>query len=147
MTSPHYDLKPGETLGRNYYVVEFLGAGWEGAIHDLYSEGDPVYGGALVLFRLGAIVEYLPPFPRKTRPVLSAGAGWYSWGRRGGCGDRICWPWRDSVRTDALGAWAGAGIRTPYGWGRDLSFEARIHPWSNRKETWTFLDITVSTGW
>jgi serine/threonine protein kinase len=33
MTSTsRFDLRPGLTLGRNYYVVEFLGSGWEGEV-------------------------------------------------------------------------------------------------------------------
>ena len=124
-----------------------FGAGWDAAIHDLYSSGDPVYGGAVVLFRLGAVIEYLPPFPRETRPFLSGGAGWTSWGRRGGCGDWVCWPWRDSVRRDALGGWIGAGVRMPRGWGRDLSFEAQFHPWSTWGGAWDFLNLYVTVGW
>jgi len=29
---PRLRLQPGMTLGRNYYVVEFLGSGWEGEV-------------------------------------------------------------------------------------------------------------------
>jgi serine/threonine protein kinase len=28
-----FDLRPGLTLGRNYFVVEFLGSGWEGEVY------------------------------------------------------------------------------------------------------------------
>ncbi|MFH2035787.1 MAG: protein kinase [Candidatus Zixiibacteriota bacterium] len=33
MNAPFYDLKPGLTLGRNYFVVELLGVGWEGEVY------------------------------------------------------------------------------------------------------------------
>jgi len=33
MDSTHFDLRPGLTLGRNYYIVEFLGKGWEGEVY------------------------------------------------------------------------------------------------------------------
>ncbi|MBN1825356.1 MAG: hypothetical protein JW958_03750 [Candidatus Eisenbacteria bacterium] len=124
-----------------------FGAGWEAALHDLYSSGDPVYGGAIVLFRLGVTAEWLPPFPRDTRPFLGGGAGWYSWGERGGCGDRVCWPWRDSARHDAFGGWVGGGVRMPRGWGRDLSIAAQFHPWSTWNEAWDFLNVFVTIGW
>ncbi|GAB4320041.1 MAG: Dot/Icm T4SS effector protein kinase CoxK1 [Candidatus Zixiibacteriota bacterium] len=29
----HFDLVPGQTLGRNYFIVEFLGSGWEGEVY------------------------------------------------------------------------------------------------------------------
>lgn len=32
-THSQFDLQPGVTLGRNYYVIEFLGAGWEGEVY------------------------------------------------------------------------------------------------------------------
>jgi tRNA A-37 threonylcarbamoyl transferase component Bud32 len=32
-TRPYYDLRPGLTLGRNYFVVDFLGSGWEGEVY------------------------------------------------------------------------------------------------------------------
>jgi tRNA A-37 threonylcarbamoyl transferase component Bud32 len=33
MKAHGFDLRPGLTLGRNYYVVEFLGGGWEGEVY------------------------------------------------------------------------------------------------------------------
>ena len=30
---PSFDLREGQTLGRNYYVVELLGIGWEGEVY------------------------------------------------------------------------------------------------------------------
>lgn len=33
MKAQGFDLRPGLTLGRNYYVVEFLGGGWEGEVY------------------------------------------------------------------------------------------------------------------
>lgn len=33
MRATSFDLRPGLTLGRNYYVVEFLGSGWEGEVY------------------------------------------------------------------------------------------------------------------
>ena len=50
MTSPHYDLKPGETLGRNYYVVEFLGAGWEGEVYKVEERRTGLLRAAKVFF-------------------------------------------------------------------------------------------------
>ncbi len=33
MPIQHYKLKPGMTLGRNYFIIDFLGAGWEGEVY------------------------------------------------------------------------------------------------------------------
>jgi tRNA A-37 threonylcarbamoyl transferase component Bud32 len=33
MRATSFDLRSGVTLGRNYYVVEFLGSGWEGEVY------------------------------------------------------------------------------------------------------------------
>jgi len=33
VAEPYFNLQPGVTLGRNYFVVEFLGAGWEGEVY------------------------------------------------------------------------------------------------------------------
>jgi serine/threonine protein kinase len=33
MKKPKFDLEPGLTLGPNYYIVEFLGGGWEGEVY------------------------------------------------------------------------------------------------------------------
>ncbi len=33
MISSSFALKPGQTLGRNYFVVELLGSGWEGEVY------------------------------------------------------------------------------------------------------------------
>ena len=33
MSKPKFDLVPGHTLGPNYYIVSFLGSGWEGEVY------------------------------------------------------------------------------------------------------------------
>lgn len=33
MKNPIFDLEPGRTLGPNYFIVEFLGSGWEGEVY------------------------------------------------------------------------------------------------------------------
>ncbi|MEW5993282.1 MAG: protein kinase [Candidatus Zixiibacteriota bacterium] len=33
MKEPYFKLLPGQTLGRHYFVVEFLGGGWEGEVY------------------------------------------------------------------------------------------------------------------
>jgi hypothetical protein len=50
MISSHYDLKPGETLGRNYFVVEFLGAGWEGEVYKVEERRTGLLRAAKIFF-------------------------------------------------------------------------------------------------
>ena len=50
MTAPHYDLQPGLTLGRNYYVVEFLGAGWEGEVYKVEERRTGVLRAAKIFY-------------------------------------------------------------------------------------------------
>jgi tRNA A-37 threonylcarbamoyl transferase component Bud32 len=50
MTSPYYDLQPGKTLGRNYYVVEFLGSGWEGEVYKVEERRTGVLRAAKIFY-------------------------------------------------------------------------------------------------
>jgi hypothetical protein len=48
--APHYDLQPGVTLGRNYFVVEFLGAGWEGEVYKVEERRTGVLRAAKIFY-------------------------------------------------------------------------------------------------
>ena len=50
MTIPYYDLQPGKTLGRNYFIVEFLGAGWEGEVYKVEERRTGVLRAAKVFY-------------------------------------------------------------------------------------------------
>jgi serine/threonine protein kinase len=51
MTSTsHFDLRPGLTLGRNYYVVEFLGSGWEGEVYKVEERRTGILRAAKIFF-------------------------------------------------------------------------------------------------
>jgi serine/threonine protein kinase len=44
------DLRPGLTLGRNYYVVEFLGGGWEGEVYKVEERRSGVLRAAKIFY-------------------------------------------------------------------------------------------------
>jgi tRNA A-37 threonylcarbamoyl transferase component Bud32 len=46
----HHGLKPGLTLGRNYYVVEFLGSGWEGEVYKVEERRSGVPRAAKIFY-------------------------------------------------------------------------------------------------
>ena len=50
MTSPYYDLQPGKTLGRNYFIVEFLGSGWEGEVYKVEERRTGVLRAAKIFY-------------------------------------------------------------------------------------------------
>ncbi|MDF1543677.1 MAG: serine/threonine-protein kinase [bacterium] len=53
MTEKHetyFDLKPGLTLGRNYYVIEFLGSGWEGEVYKVEERRTGVLRAAKIFY-------------------------------------------------------------------------------------------------
>jgi hypothetical protein len=50
MASPHYDLKQGMTLGRNYFVVEFLGSGWEGEVYKVVERRSGIQRAAKIFY-------------------------------------------------------------------------------------------------
>lgn len=45
-----FDLRPGLTLGRNYYIVEFLGAGWEGEVYKVEERRTGVLRAAKIFY-------------------------------------------------------------------------------------------------
>ncbi len=51
MTSTsQFDLRPGLTLGRNYYVVEFLGSGWEGEVYKVEERRTGILRAAKIFY-------------------------------------------------------------------------------------------------
>ena len=50
MTESRLDLRPGLTLGRNYYVVEFLGAGWEGEVYKVEERRTGILRAAKIFY-------------------------------------------------------------------------------------------------
>jgi len=50
MTKPYYDLQTGRTLGRNYFIVEFLGAGWEGEVYKVEERRTGVLRAAKIFY-------------------------------------------------------------------------------------------------
>lgn len=51
MASPYYDLKQGMTLGRNYFVVEFLGSGWEGEVYKVVERVSGIQRAAKIFYK------------------------------------------------------------------------------------------------
>ncbi|MEZ5357755.1 MAG: protein kinase [Candidatus Zixiibacteriota bacterium] len=45
-----FNLKPGSTLGRNYFVVEFLGGGWEGEVYKVAERRTGIQRAAKVFY-------------------------------------------------------------------------------------------------
>jgi tRNA A-37 threonylcarbamoyl transferase component Bud32 len=50
MSVPYYDLQPGVTLGRNYFIVEFLGAGWEGEVYKVEERRTGILRAAKIFY-------------------------------------------------------------------------------------------------
>lgn len=50
MSTSYFNLRPGLTLGRNYYVVEFLGSGWEGEVYKVEERRTGVLRAAKIFY-------------------------------------------------------------------------------------------------
>jgi len=50
MSTSHFDLRPGLTLGRNYYIVEFLGSGWEGEVYKVEERRTGILRAAKIFY-------------------------------------------------------------------------------------------------
>jgi tRNA A-37 threonylcarbamoyl transferase component Bud32 len=46
----YYNLKPDQTLGRNYYVVEFVGSGWEGEVYKVAERRTGILRAAKIFY-------------------------------------------------------------------------------------------------
>ena len=54
MRESQFDLQPGRTLGPNYFIVEFLGGGWEGEVYKVEERRTKIIRAAkLFYFRKG----------------------------------------------------------------------------------------------
>ena len=51
MDESYYNLRPGLTLGRNYFVVEFLGSGWEGEVYKVEERRTGIIRAAKIFFK------------------------------------------------------------------------------------------------
>jgi tRNA A-37 threonylcarbamoyl transferase component Bud32 len=63
MIEPKYDLQPGQTLGRNYYVLEYLGGGWEGEVYKVEERRTGIVRAAKLFYsggarKKGALLKY-----------------------------------------------------------------------------------------
>lgn len=50
MTEPLYDLQPGRTLGPNYFIVEFIGSGWEGEVYKVEERHTGIIRAAKIFY-------------------------------------------------------------------------------------------------
>jgi len=50
MSTSHFHLRPGLTLGRNYYIVEFLGSGWEGEVYKVEERRTGILRAAKIFY-------------------------------------------------------------------------------------------------
>lgn len=50
MRKPVYNIAPGLTLGRNYYVIDFLGCGWEGEVYKVKERRSGILRAAKVFY-------------------------------------------------------------------------------------------------
>ncbi len=46
-----FDLRPGLTLGRNYYIVEYLGGGWEGEVYKVEERRTGIIRAAKIFYK------------------------------------------------------------------------------------------------
>jgi len=49
--SQRYDLRPGLTLGRNYYIVDYLGGGWEGEVYKVEERRTGIIRAAKIFYK------------------------------------------------------------------------------------------------
>jgi serine/threonine protein kinase len=50
MVNSRFNLRPGLTLGRNYFVVEFLGSGWEGEVYKVEERRTGIIRAAKIFY-------------------------------------------------------------------------------------------------
>ena len=50
MTKPRFDLAEGRTLGRNYYVVEYIGRGYEGEVYKVEERRTGIIRAAKIFY-------------------------------------------------------------------------------------------------
>ena len=50
VSTSHFNLRPGLTLGRNYYIVEFLGSGWEGEVYKVEERRTGILRAAKIFY-------------------------------------------------------------------------------------------------
>ena len=63
---PRLNLQPGMTLGRNYFVVEFLGSGWEGEVYKVEERDTGILRAAKIFYdRPGLRRDQIRRYARK----------------------------------------------------------------------------------
>ncbi len=66
MRQPHFKLQPGMTLGRNYFVVDFLGAGWEGEVYKVEERRSGIWRAAKIFYEGHKLTDHrLQRYTRK----------------------------------------------------------------------------------
>jgi len=55
MNPPHFDLQPGRTLGRHYFIVECLGTGWEGEVYKVEERRTGIIRAAKLFYRRSGV--------------------------------------------------------------------------------------------
>jgi len=72
MTESMYDLSPGRTLGPHYFIVEFLGSGWEGEVYKVEERRTGIVRAAKLFYhREGVRREPLLRYARKLYKLRS----------------------------------------------------------------------------
>lgn len=51
MEKSYYNLRSGLTMGRNYFIVEFLGSGWEGEVYKVEERRTGIIRAAKIFFK------------------------------------------------------------------------------------------------
>ena len=63
---PRMNLQPGMTLGRNYFVVDFLGSGWEGEVYKVEERDTGILRAAKIFYeRPGLRKDQIRRYARK----------------------------------------------------------------------------------
>ncbi len=66
MTVKHHLLKPGQTLGRNYYILDILGRGWEGIVYKVEERQTGIVRAAKLFYNRPTIrKDWLRRYARK----------------------------------------------------------------------------------
>lgn len=58
MNKTYFNLRPGLTLGRNYFIVEFLGRGWEGEVYKVEERRTGIIRAAKIFYHFRQPSEY-----------------------------------------------------------------------------------------
>jgi len=72
MNDRYFDLQPGQTLGRNYFILEWLGRGWEGEVYKVEERRTGIVRAAKIFYPIKRTkASWLHKYARKLYTLRS----------------------------------------------------------------------------